>query len=141
MVILHQLLIGSAVMLLTIAIQALVLNRAAHWIDRWALRLLPRRGELARLALLMAGAVWVLVAMTLQVWICALLLLESGALHTLESAVYFALVVFTTVGFGDLVLPPDWRILSGLIGADGLLIFGWSTAFMVELVRRLRGGP
>ncbi len=141
MVILHQLAIGSAVILLTIAIQALVLNRAAHWIDRRALRLLPRRGEAARLALLMAGAVWVLIAMTIQVWIWALLLLELDALHTLESAVYFALVVFTTVGFGDLVLPPDWRILSGMIGADGLLIFGWSTAFMVELVRRLRGGP
>ncbi|RMF15470.1 MAG: two pore domain potassium channel family protein [Alphaproteobacteria bacterium] len=133
--------IGSLVILLTIAIQALVLNQAAHWIDRWALRLLPRRGDPARLALLMAGAVWVLFAMTLQVWLWALLLLKLGALHTLESAIYFALVVFTTVGFGDLILPPDWRLLSGMIGADGLLIFGWSTAFMVELVRRLRGGP
>ena len=52
------------------------------------------------------------------------------------AAVYFALVSFTTAGFGDITLGPDWRLLSGLTTANGFLMFGWSTAYMVELMRR-----
>ena len=59
-----------------------------------------------------------------------------GAFDALEPAVYFALVSFTTAGFGDITLGPDWRLLSGLTAANGFLMFGWSTAYMVELMRR-----
>ncbi len=38
--------------------------------------------------------------------------------------------------FGDVTLSADWRLLSGLTAANGFLTFGWSTAYMVELVRR-----
>ena len=62
--------------------------------------------------------------------------LAVGAFDALEPAVYFALVSFTTAGFGDITLGPDWRLLSGLTTANGFLMFGWSTAYMVELMRR-----
>lgn len=47
-----------------------------------------------------------------------------------------SLVTFTTVGYGDVTLSPDWRLLSGLTAANGFISFGWSTAYMVELVRK-----
>ena len=62
--------------------------------------------------------------------------MATGAVAGLEPALYFALVAFTTVGFGDMTLTVDWRLLSALIAANGFLLFGWSTAYMVELVRR-----
>ncbi len=64
-----------------------------------------------------------------------------GAIAGLEPAVYFSLVTFTTLGYGDITLGEDWRILSALCAANGLLLFGFSTAFLVELMRRLQQRP
>jgi hypothetical protein len=61
-------------------------------------------------------------------------------LSTLEEAVYFALVSYTTLGFGDVVLSREWRILSGMVGANGFLNFGLLTAVMVEALRHTRLG-
>ena len=57
---------------------------------------------------------------------------------TLEEAVYFALVAFTTLGFGDILLPQDWRLLGGMSAANGLLMFGLLTAILVEILRDTR---
>jgi len=61
----------------------------------------------------------------------------TGALETFELAVYFALVSYTTLGFGDVILDPDARILSGLLAANGLIIFGLTTAIIIEFVHML----
>ena len=73
---------------------------------------------------------------SIQVWIWATVFLAVGAFEALEPALYFSLVSFSTVGFGDITLGPDWRLLSALTAANGFMSFGWSTAYMVELVRR-----
>jgi hypothetical protein len=73
---------------------------------------------------------------SVQVWIWAITFQTVGAFSELEPALYFSLVSFSTVGFGDITLGPDWRLLSALTAANGFISFGWSTAHMVELVRR-----
>ena len=55
-----------------------------------------------------------------------------------DTAVYFALETFTTLGFGDVLAPPLWRILAGMAAANGLLNFGLMTAVLMEGVRDLR---
>ena len=59
---------------------------------------------------------------------------------TLEASVYFSLVAYTTLGFGDILLPNDWRLLSGMAAANGLLNFGLLTAILVETLRQIRLG-
>jgi hypothetical protein len=61
-----------------------------------------------------------------------------GLFPTMEEAVYFSLVAFTTLGFGDVLLPREWRLLAGLSAANGLLYFGLMTAMLVEAMRSLR---
>jgi len=61
-----------------------------------------------------------------------------GTFDALEPALYFSVVSFTTLGFGDVVLTPQWRLLPGMSAANGLLIFGLSTAFLVEFFTHLR---
>jgi uncharacterized membrane protein YedE/YeeE len=61
-----------------------------------------------------------------------------GVFHDFETSIYFALVSFTTLGFGDIVLEKQWRILSGLMGANGLVIFGLTTAVLVDFLSRFR---
>ena len=68
--------------------------------------------------------------------VTAMLLL--GVSPDLEHAVYFALVSFTTLGYGDVLLPVGWRILGGMAAANGLLNFGLMTAVLVEALRDLR---
>ena len=59
------------------------------------------------------------------------------SLDAIEEAVYFSTVTFTTLGFGDIVIQGPWRMLAAIQAMAGLLIFGWSTALLVAVVRIL----
>ena len=66
-------------------------------------------------------------------WAVVFLLTEE--VHNLETALYFSTVTFTTVGYGDLTLSEKWRLLGSVESANGMLLFGWSTAFIFEVMR------
>ncbi|MGI9350798.1 MAG: potassium channel family protein [Rhizobiaceae bacterium] len=85
---------------------------------------------------LSAAVLMVLIANTICIWIWAVLFRLLEVFPTFESAVYFALISFTTVGYGDLVADPSWRILTGFVSVNGLLAFGIFTAFLMEVVRQ-----
>jgi hypothetical protein len=75
---------------------------------------------------------------TIEVWLYAGAYLATGALNDLETAVYFSTTSFTTIGYGDVVLSERWRLVGAIEGANGLLLFGWSTAFLVSVTSRMR---
>ena len=55
----------------------------------------------------------------------------------IESALYFSGVTYTTVGYGDLVLPPTWRLLGPIEGLVGILMCGLSAGMFFALVSRI----
>ena len=61
-----------------------------------------------------------------------------GAFQALEPALYFATVSLTTLGFGDVILSQEVRLLSAIVAANGLIMFGFSTAFLLEFVGDVR---
>jgi voltage-gated potassium channel len=63
----------------------------------------------------------------------------AGLFPDLGTAFYFSLTSYTTVGYGDVVLPAAWRVLGPIEAAVGILMFGWSTAVMVAAVKRVYG--
>jgi len=65
-----------------------------------------------------------------------LFVLPTNELPTMESALYFSAVTFTTLGYGDITLNSDWRLLSGLEAIDGILLIGWTTAFLFAVLQR-----
>ena len=75
---------------------------------------------------------------TIEVWLYAGMYLAIGALPDLETAVYFSTTSFTTLGYGDVVLGEKWRLVGAIEGANGLLLFGWSTAFLFSVISRMR---
>lgn len=75
---------------------------------------------------------------TLEIWLYAVLYLGLGALPSLEPALYFSTVTFVAVGYGDLVLPTTWRMLSAIEAANGVILIAWSTAFLFSVTGRLR---
>lgn len=75
---------------------------------------------------------------SVQIWIYAFAYLALGEFQTIEQALYFSTSTFTTVGFGDLTVGSDWRMLSAAESANGFLLIGWSTAFLVSVTARVR---
>jgi hypothetical protein len=71
------------------------------------------------------------------VW--ALFFVLVGALPDLETAAYFSLTSYTTVGYGDVVLPEPWRLLGPLEAAVGVLMLGWSTGILVAVIGMIYG--
>jgi hypothetical protein len=58
----------------------------------------------------------------------------------LPTAFYFSAVTYTTTGYGDLVLPPEWRLVGGIEALTGILMCGLSTGFFFAVVGRVYQG-
>ncbi|MCZ0960182.1 potassium channel family protein [Paracoccus benzoatiresistens] len=135
---LGQIAFGSALMLSSIAMGSLfiwLLEWAyARWED-WLVRA-PHRPKL--ILVVLVSSLSVLAMVTMSVWLWALAFHLLGVFSGFEEAMYFTLVTFTTLGYGDVLMPLEWRILGGLAAANGLLSFGLTTALMVESLRHIR---
>jgi len=64
----------------------------------------------------------------------------SGEFHDFAAAIYHSAENYTTLGYGDVVMSASWRLLGPLEAADGMLMFGVSTALIFTLINRLVGG-
>ena len=68
-------------------------------------------------------------------WASAYLFLD--AIEGFEKAVYFSMVTFTTLGYGEIVLDERWRLLASFEAANGIIMFGWSTAIVIFAVQHV----
>ena len=81
----------------------------------------------------------VVVAHTIQAWLWAAALVWAGALPTIAEAIYFAIASYTTLGYGDIILGEDHRVFVSMSAISGLLNFGLSTAFLLNVIQEVRG--
>ena len=135
-----QIAIGSGLLLTSILIAAAsawVMELAFERGHRWLMRE-PHRPKLFLMIAIVS--VWILAVITAGVWLWATAFILLGVFPTFEEAMYFSLVTFTTLGFGDVLLPVEWRLLAGMAAANGLLNFGLLTALLVEALRHVRLG-
>ena len=92
--------------------------------------------------------VWLLIRVTwflillhvVEITVWALFYLWAGCLPDAESAFYFSGVTYTTIGYGDLVLPQPWRMLGPLEGLTGILMCGLSAGLFFAMVSRIHVG-
>lgn len=105
---------------------------------------LPRHGPPSanwRPAFVLAVFVlWMFIASIAEVWCWAALYLLLDVFESVEAATYFSTVTFTTLGYGDIVLEPPFRLLTAFQAANGLFLFGWSTALVFAVVQWLYRG-
>ncbi len=69
--------------------------------------------------------VWIVLLHLIRVGLWAVVFWQARELPTLETAVYFSLATYTTIGFGDVVLGPGWRVLAGIEGLTGIPLVSW----------------
>jgi hypothetical protein len=74
----------------------------------------------------------------LEIGLWGLCYLWERAMPDLLSALYFSSVTYTTVGYGDLVLPEGWRLFGGVEALTGILMCGWSTGFFFSVVSKMQ---
>jgi hypothetical protein len=97
-----------------------------------------RKLAIMPLTLLLAATIGIIMIHTLEIWLYALLYLQLGAFGHFEQALYFSTVTYATIGYGDVVMPHEWRILGAIEGAAGIIMLGWSTAFLISLLTQLK---
>ena len=72
----------------------------------------------------------------ISIWSALYMILpDLHSINTFEEAIYFSLITYTTVGYGDITLGPAWRILGGFEAMNGILLIGWSTAMFYSVVQ------
>jgi hypothetical protein len=84
--------------------------------------------------------IWLFLAIVIEAGLWATLYLLNQlitALPDLETAFYFSMVTFTTLGFGDVVLTGQWRTLASIQAANGVIIFGWTTALIFYFIQHV----
>ena len=133
-------LIGTGIVALTVILHAL---GTIGWVKHLARRYPEGRG-LGR----MRSAIHVLLttvvvaialhALQIAIWaIVYVMLVPTGEFQTMEQAIYFSFVTFTTLGYGDITLSEGWRMLSGIEALNGILLVGWTTALLFAVVQRI----
>ncbi|WP_404291884.1 potassium channel family protein [Microvirga sp. RSM25] len=132
---LRQLLLGGAVSLGNIAIHAIVMatvvgtaRRALTWKHRWPNSWLT--------AVMVTTVGVLLVAHVAEVITWAFAYVIFGAAPAEADVLYFAFVNYTTLGYGDVVPVERWRLLGPMAAMNGVLLFGWSTAVIFEVLRQ-----
>lgn len=96
----------------------------------------PKR--LPQLIAILGAAFGLFALHTLEIWAYAVLYLQLGALPDFDDALYFSTTTYTTLGYGDIVLPRTWRLVGAIESANGIILLGWSTAFFVSVINRIR---
>ncbi|MEL6300102.1 MAG: ion channel [Pseudomonadota bacterium] len=132
-----QLFVGVAVICMTAYVHSVVLAGALKLAPQVVVWVKRNPSTLRVASGLSVSVLWIMTAHILEAALWAALFLGLGIFTAIEEAMYFALVAYTTLGFGDITLPTQWRILSGLVAANGFLVFGWSTAFQVEYLSQM----
>jgi hypothetical protein len=129
-----NLLTGLPVILLCLVLQALFISWCLHIYLRLRSYTQASRTMLPDIMVLSAVMLLLLLGNCLQMALWAGLFVLLGEFDSLVSALYFSGVTFATLGYGDLVLSQPWRLLSALEAANGILMFGVSTAVMTAAV-------
>jgi hypothetical protein len=73
----------------------------------------------------------------MSVWAAAFTVL--AVLPDFETSLYFSLTSYTTVGYGDIVPPAEWRLVGPIEAAVGVLMLGLSTSFIIATLQRTYG--
>lgn len=132
----HQLVLASMMVLVTVMIHLLGLGSLVRVLRSH--HLIWPAGRAPPITLLLAAALGLFAIHTLEIWLYAGLYLALRAAADFESALYFSTVTYASIGYGDVLVVKSWRILGAIEGATGVIMLGWSTAFLVSLLAQLK---
>jgi Ion channel len=131
---LRQYLVGAAASVCNIAIHALVMV-AVIKVARVFDELATTRQTFRLIAVMIATVTVLMIAHLAEVLIWSLIYAITSAAPEDADLIYFAFVNYTTLGYGDVTPVERWHLLGPMTAMNGVLLFGWSTAVIFEVLR------
>jgi Ion channel len=128
------LLTGWSLMAVCVVIHALGVTSALRW---WRNPMAVPRSFWLAIWFFVRLSAWIVLLHLVEITTWAVLYVAQGAMPDLPSALYFSAVTYTTTGYGDVVLPPQWRLVGAVEALTGILMCGWSTGFFFAVVSRM----
>lgn len=132
--------VSAILVVLCVAIHGAGLFRLSRWMrGEAAVERLRRidplspRGALFTLSVVVA----IIVLHGLKIWLFAFAYLAIGAVSGLEEALYFSTISYSTVGYSDVHVLPEWRLVGAFESILGVILLGWSTAFFLRTLSRI----
>ena len=131
---LDQVIVGSLGSILCIAVHA-VMTLA---VVRFARRLVKTmvRYPLLLLVVMIPTVIFLMATHAFEVVVWAWIYKIVGAAPPNAALVYFAFVNYTTLGYGEIVPVPQWQLLGPITAMNGVILFGWSTAVIFEILQK-----
>jgi len=133
--VLLQVLIGSAMMVVTTVMHAVGMSLGVTSLTMLRAKESAMASMWARSLVVGTLVVIMFVTTLIEAGAWALTYVALGAISGLEESLYFSTVTYTTLGYGDVVLDSRWRLLSSFEAANGVIMFGWTTAVVVVAIR------
>jgi len=132
----NQLVIASAMVIATVFVHLVGLAVLVRMLRSRSWH--PVFERIRPITLLLGASFGIFAIHTIEIWLFAALYLLLGAAADFEQSLYFSTVTYATIGYGDVLVAKPWRILGAIEGAAGVIMLGWSTAFLVSLLAQSR---
>jgi hypothetical protein len=135
-IVLDQMLVGAAASLVNLIIHAVLLTLVV-----WAVRRLAERDSFVpafvqyTIVIVLTGTL-LMAGHFVEVMVWAVTYALVGVAPARVELIYLAFGNYTTLGYADLVAPEQWRLLRPMTALNGIMLIGWSTALIIEILRR-----
>ena len=131
---LNEIGIAAAIVSVCLMIHLIGILLMAEWLFKWreAIDRSPSRKVFALLIVTLFGGILFLHLIQTGLW--AVFYYAQNLFDDFETSLYFSMVSFTTLGYGDVLLPKRWRLLGVVEGFSGVLLCGISTAFIFAVI-------
>jgi len=129
--------VGAVAVVWTVFVHALALNATVNFVRREKRLGRAGTGFWTDVTIVVLAILFVLVAHLIEIALWAVLFVMCGEFSEFGVAYYHSAVNYTTLGYGDLIMSPSWRLLGPLEAANGMLMFGVSTGMILVLIQRL----
>jgi hypothetical protein len=130
-----QFVVGCAVSVVNIMIHALVTLTTIGTVGQ-AARRSTSRPRLHLMAVMATTALSLMLAHTAEIFVGSVVYGIVGSAPAGSDLLDFAFVNYTTLGYGDVTPQKDWRLIGPMTAMNGILMFGWSTAVLFEVLRK-----
>ena len=132
-----KLAIAFVLMAVCVTLHAIALTLAFRYVENRTIN--PDEQFWRGTWLLSRVAAWTILSHLLQIVTWGAVYAAAGAIRGLASAFYFSAVTYTTTGYGDIVLPQEWRVVGGIEALTGILMCGLSTGLFFGVFARIAG--
>ena len=129
--------VGASAVVCTIFIHALTVSATVNFVRHERRRGRAGASVWINVAIVALVVAFAFVAHLLEIAVWAVVFVICGEFSAFGTAYYHSAVNYTTLGYGDVIMTPSWRLLGPLEAANGALMFGVSTAMIFAVIQRL----